>query len=511
MVEVFGNGTIRRVVILGGGTAGWMTAAAITKAMKQSCEVHVVESDEIGTIGVGEATIPSIRQFNRFLEIDEDEFIRKTNGTFKVAIQFVSWNGEGTQYFHAFGPIGFNAGLATVHRWRRLRAEGCESAGELADYSVTACASQASKFHRIFAYGEARVPVDYAFHFDAALYGQFLRELAEQRGAVRHNRQVKAHLLADDGLVKALVFQEGHNLEGDLFIDCSGFRGLLIGKALGVEYEDWSHWLPCDRAIAVASGVLPKLPPYTRATARSAGWQWRIPLQNRTGNGLVYSGSFLSDDDAASTLLQSLPSPAVGEPRLLKFTTGRRKLFWKKNVVAIGLSSGFLEPLESTSIHLIQTSIEKLLSLFPDRSFRQADIDFYNRITALEYEQIRDFIILHYFANERREEPFWDERRNQQIPDSLLNRIELYKGCGRVFRTEDELFSPLSWTAVFEGQGLKPETVEPMIKALPIDMIKGQLRQVRELVARGVAVMPEHADFLRGCVGEAGTGRIQVD
>jgi tryptophan halogenase len=487
-----------------------MTAAAITKATNQTCEVHVVESEEIGTVGVGEATIPSIRHFNRFLEIDEDDFLRKTNGTFKLAIQFVGWNGDESRYFHAFGPVGFNAGLATVQRWRRLKAEGREAAGELADYSVTACASQASRCHRVFSFGEARLPIDHAFHFDAALYGQYLRTLAEQRGAVRHGRNVKGHVLGDDGHVKALIFEEGDSVEGDFFIDCSGFRGLLIGGALGVDYEDWSHWLPCDRAIAVPSAVLPKLPPYTRATAHSAGWQWRIPLQHRTGNGIVYSSDFLTDAAAADTLLQSLPLPAAGEPRLLQFTTGRRKLFWKNNVVAIGLSSGFLEPLESTSIHLIQTAIEKLLGLFPDRSFRQADIDYYNRITALEYEQIRDFIVLHYLANDRRGEPFWDARRSQPIPDSLSDRIELYKGCGRVFRTQDELFSPLSWSAVFEGQGLHPETIDPMISALPIDLIEGQLRQVREFVAGGVAAMPEHAAFLRECTHRADKGRAAV-
>jgi tryptophan 7-halogenase len=399
---------IRRVVILGGGTAGWMAAAAITKVMNRSCEVHVVESSAIGIVGVGEATIPPIRQMNRLLEIDEDEFIRKTGATFKLAIQFDDWGGDGAAYFHAFGPIGFNPGLATVQRWRRLKAEHGEAAGELEDYSVTAQAAHAGKFHRLFSSGQAQLPVDYAFHFDASLYAQFLRSLAEQRGALRHDRKVVGHELEENGFVKSLVLEGGDTLEGDLFVDCSGFRGLLIGDALGTEYEDWTHWLPCDRAVAVPSEVMPDLPPYTRATARDAGWQWRIPLQHRTGNGLVYCSKFLSDEHAASLLLEHLPSAPVGEPRFLKFRTGRRKLFWNKNVVAVGLSSGFLEPLESTSIHLIQTSIEKLLSLFPDRSFRQQDIDFYNRVTALEYEHVRDLIIFHYIANGRRGQPFWD-------------------------------------------------------------------------------------------------------
>ena len=493
---------IRRVVILGGGTAGWMAAAAITKALNRACEVHVVESSAIGIVGVGEATIPPIRQMNNYLGLDENEFIAKTKATFKLAIQFVDWNGEGSRYFHAFGPIGFNPGLATVHRWRRLKAERPAAAGELEDYSVTALASHAGKFHRQFRSGEAQRPVDYAFHFDASLYAEFLRGLAEQGGAVRHDRKVTGHELGENGFVEALILDGGERLEGDLFIDCSGFRGLLIGDALGVEYEDWTHYLPANRAVAVPSEVMPELPPYTRATARSAGWQWRIPLQHRTGNGIVYSSEFLSDDEAAATLLKNLPTPATDEPRFLKFTTGRRKTFWKKNVVAIGLSSGFLEPLESTSIHLIQTGIEKLISLFPDRSFPQADIDFYNRVTALEYEQVRDIIIYHYVGNERPGDPYWEARRTQEIPDSLKQRMDLYRSYGRVFRTQDELFSPLAWTAVFEGHGLRPERVDPMVAALPIDLIEGQLRQVRDFAARGVQAMPDHPTFVRECVRE---------
>lgn len=496
-------GLIRRVVVLGGGTAGWMAAAALTKVLNRSCEVDVVESSEIGIVGVGEATIPPIRHINRLLEIDEDEFIRATGATFKVAIQFVDWSGDGNGYFHAFGPIGFNPGLATVHRWRRLKAERPKSAGELEDYSLTAQAAHAGKFHRLFTSGQAKIPVDYAFHFDASLYARFLRGLAERNGTRRHDRKVVGHELAENGFVKALVLEGGDTLEGDLFIDCSGFRGLLIGDALGTGYEDWSHWLPCDRAVAVPSEVMAELPPYTRATARKAGWQWRIPLQHRTGNGHVYCSSFISDEEAAETLLETLPSPAAGEPRFLKFRTGRRKLFWNKNVVAIGLSSGFLEPLESTSIHLIQTSIEKLLTLFPDRSFSQPDIDFYNRVTALEFEQVRDLIVFHYVANGRLGEPFWDSCRAGAIPDSLSDRIELFKGHGRVFRTEDELFSPLSWTAVFEGQGLHARSFDPLMAGIPIDVIESQLRQVREFVARGVDSMPAHSAFVRQIAGVA--------
>jgi len=505
--EMLGDeGPIRRVVVLGGGTAGWMAAAAITKVLNRSCEVHVVESSEIGIVGVGEATIPPIRQMNRLLEIDEDEFVRRTGATFKVAIRFVDWSGDGKGYFHAFGPIGFNPGLALVHRWRRLLAEKPELAGGLEDYSVTAQAAHAGRFHRVFASGQAQRPVDYAFHFDAGLYAQFLRGLAERRGAVRHDRKVVGHEMAENGFVSALVFEGGDRIEGDLFVDCSGFRGLLIGGALGIGYEDWTHWLPCDRAVAMPSEIMPELPPYTRATAREAGWQWRIPLQHRTGNGLVYCSRFIGDEDAARILADNLPTPAVGEPRFLRFTTGRRRTFWERNVVAVGLSSGFLEPLESTSIHLIQTSIEKLLNLFPDRSFRQADIDYYNKVTALEFEQVRDLIILHYVANARVGQPFWDACREQQVPDSLKERIELFRGYGRLFRTEDELFSPLSWTAVLEGQGIHAARPDPLVSGIPIELVEGQLRQVRDFVSRGIAAMPAHADFVRQIAGPARQG-----
>jgi tryptophan 7-halogenase len=498
--------SIRKIVVLGGGTAGWMTAAALAKLTQtRFCEIHLVESGEIGIVGVGEATIPPIRQMNRLLEIDEDEFLRKTGATFKAAIQFCDWTEPGSAYFHAFGLLGFNPGLPLVHRWRRLRAERGKVAGDLEDYSITSLAAKADKFHRTFAGpNNFQSAVDYAFHFDAGLYARFLRDLAERQGVIRHDRKVIGHELAENGFVAALLLDGGNRLEGDLFVDCSGFRGLLIGEALGVEYEDWTHWLPCDRAVAMPSEPMPQLPPYTRVTARDAGWQWRIPLQHRTGNGLVYCSRFLGDDEAAFEVAKNLPTPACGDPRLLRFTTGRRKQFWSKNVVAIGLSSGFLEPLESTSIHLIQTGIEKLLHLFPDRSFRQADIDFYNKAIAREFEQVRDLIVFHYAANGRRGQPLWDHCRDMDLPESLQARMDLYRGYGRVFRSEDELFSPLSWTEVFEGQGLNAERYDPLMLGIPIEVIEGQLRQVRAMIAAGVQAMPSHAEFVRQCV----TGRL---
>ena len=489
---------IRKVLIVGGGTAGWMAAAALARMIQDRfCEIHVVESSAIGIVGVGEATIPPILQMNKLLGIDEDEFVRKTEATFKLAIQFVDWMGEGSRYYHPFGQFGFGMGpLSVPHYWRRLRAErGDAAAGSLDDYSLTSLAATAGRFQRQHPLLNGRGNVAYAFHFDASLYALYLRGLAEKLGVIHHDRKIVGHRLAEDGFVESVQFEGGDSLEADLFIDCSGFRGLLIEQALGTGYEDWTHYLPANRAVAMPSERIPELPGYTRSTARKNGWQWRIALQHRTGNGLVYSSDYASDDEAAETLVANLPTPAVGDPRFVRFTTGRRKQFWNKNVIAMGLASGFLEPLESTSIHLIQTAVEKLINLFPDKSFRQADIDFFNRETALEYEQVRDLIIFHYHKNGRGED-YWRMCRDAAIPDSLKHRIELYQGYGRVFRREDELFSPVSWTAAFEGQGVHAAAPDPLTLGMPIDQIEAVLRQQREMFRRGVESMPAHADFV---------------
>ncbi|HET7709404.1 MAG TPA: tryptophan halogenase family protein [Sphingomicrobium sp.] len=499
------TGPLRKILIVGGGTAGWMAAAALSKVIQDRfCEIHVVESSEIGIVGVGEATIPPILQMNRLLGIDEDEFIRKTRGTFKLAIQFIDWMGDGSRYYHPFGQFGFGMGpLSVPHYWRRLTAErGEAAAGSLDDYSLTSTASTANRFQRKHPLRQSG-NVAYAYHFDASLYAQFLREQAEAQGVIRHDRRISGHTVADDGFIESVVFDDGGTMEADLFIDCSGFRGVLIEQALQTGYEDWTHFLPCDRAVAVPSEVIPELPPYTRSTARRAGWQWRIAIQGRTGNGLVYPSAVLSENEAAAILMDNLPTPALADPRFLRFVTGRRKKFWSKNVIAMGLASGFLEPLESTSIHLIQTAVEKLINLLPDRSFRQADIDFFNDETAREYEQVRDLIIFHYHANGR-SEPFWQQCREAVIPDRLRDRIELYRGYGRVFRKEDELFSPISWTAAFEGQGIHPASYDPLSLALPIDQIEATLAQQRAMIRRGVGAMPAHADYVAGIVGAAG-------
>jgi tryptophan halogenase len=489
---------IRKILIVGGGTAGWMAAAALSKTIQDRfCEIHVVESSAIGIVGVGEATIPPILQMNKLLGIDEDEFIRKTEATFKLAIQFVDWMGDGTRYYHPFGQFGFGMGpLSVPHYWRRLATErGAAAAGSLDDYSLTSRSATAGRFQRRHPLLNGGGNVAYAFHFDASLYAAAMRELAIAQGVMHHDRKIIGHRLAENGFVQSVHFEGGETMDADLFIDCSGFRGLLIEQALGTCYEDWSHYLPANRAVAMPSERIPDLPGYTRSTARKNGWQWRIALQHRTGNGLVYSSDYASDDEAAATLIENLPTPAVGEPRFVRFMTGRRKLFWNKNVVSIGLASGFLEPLESTSIHLIQTAVEKLINLFPDKSFRQADIDFFNSETGREYDQVRDLIIFHYHANGRGED-YWRMCRDLAIPDTLKHRIELYRGYGRVFRREDELFSPVSWTAVFEGQGVHAAAPDPLTMAMPIERIEAVLAQQRDMIRRGVEAMPGHADFV---------------
>ena len=505
------SGPLRKILIVGGGTAGWMVAAALSRVIEDKfCEIHVVESSEIGIVGVGEATIPPILAMNRLLGIDEDEFLRKTQGTFKLAIQFVDWMGDGTRFYHPFGQFGFNIGpIAIPHYWRRMKAErGEPAAGALDDYSLTSSASTANKFQRQHPLFKG-ADVAYAYHFDASLYANFLRERAESQGVIRHDRKITGHRLAEDGFVESVLFDEGDSMEADLFIDCSGFRGILIEQALGTGYEDWTHYLPCDRAVAVPSEVMPELPPYTRSTARRAGWQWRIAIQGRTGNGLVYPSAVLSEDEAASILVDNLPTPKLADPRFLRFTTGRRKQFWNKNVIAMGLASGFLEPLESTSIHLIQTAIEKLINLLPDRSFRQTDIDFFNAETAAEYEQVRDLIIFHYHANGR-PEPFWQQCREAPIPDRLRDRIELFRGYGRVFRKEDELFSPVSWTAVFEGQGIRPEGFDPLTCGMSLDEIDAGLARQRQLIRQAVEAMPAHADYVAGIAGPRAEQRLSI-
>jgi tryptophan halogenase len=488
---------IREVVIVGGGTAGWMTAAALSKLLGPRLSIRLIESDEIGIVGVGEATIPQIRLFNATLGLDENDFLRQTQGSFKLGIEFVDWTRPGHRYIHAFGPVGGrDLGLVPFyHYWLKQHRQGL--AGELGDYTFNAVAAWAGKFLR-----GANVPnsplsdVYHAFHFDAGLYARYLRGYAEARGVKRiEGRIVDVALQPESGHVASVQLESGERIGGELFIDCSGFRGLLIEQALKTGYEDWSHWLPCNRALAVPCASVSPLTPYTRSTARAAGWQWRIPLQHRIGNGYVYCSDYISDDEAAATLLSNLDGAALAEPRPLRFTTGMRRRFWNRNVVALGLASGFMEPLESTSIHFIQSAIAKLVAYFPDRDFAQPGIDDYNRQLQFEYERSRDFIVLHYLATERPGE-FWQRCRQMPIPDALAQKIEIFRATGRIAREHEELFTELSWQQVLIGQGVLPQRWHPIVDLLDDAEIASLVDGTRALLQRAAAAMPSHEDFI---------------
>jgi tryptophan halogenase len=495
------NNTLSRVVIVGGGTAGWMAAAALAKTLRGGIAITLVESEEIGIVGVGEATIPMIQLFNRTLEIDEDEFVRATQGTFKLGIEFVNWGRAGDRYMHGFGRIGQELWTVPFDQyWRRLRRAG--RAADLADYSITRMAAKANRFMRPDpSRGNSPLAeIAYAFHFDASLYARYLRKLAEARGVQRiEGKVVAVHPSTQagrDGHVAAIQLDRGERVEGDLFIDCSGFRGLLIEQHLKTGYEDWTHWLPCDRALAVPCESVSPLTPYTRATAHRAGWQWRIPLQHRIGNGHVYCSRHISDDEAAAVLMGNLDGPALAEPRPLRFTTGMRKKAWNGNVVAMGLASGFMEPLESTSIHLIQTAIARLISFFPDRGFSAVDVDEYNRQSRFEFESIRDFLILHYHLNQRDDSAFWRECATMPVPESLQRKMALYASHGRIVRENNELFAEAAWLQVMEGQNLQAGRHHPLADLIGEDETAEYLEGVRDVIARCVEVMPSHEAFI---------------
>lgn len=488
---------IRTIVIVGGGTAGWLSAAVLAKALGRGAEITLVESEEIGIIGVGEATIPQIRLINAFLGLDENEMMRAAQASFKLGIQFNNWARLGDSFLHAFGDIGAPLGLLPFHHyWLRARAEG--KAGPLWDYSLNATAAMQNRFDRLEQIAGSRLGgVKYAFHFDAALYGAFLRRHAEAWGVKRiEGKVVDVALRGDDGFIDAIVLEGGTRLAGDLFIDCSGFRALLIEGALKAGYDDWTHWLPCDRAVAVACEHGAAFRPYTQATARKAGWQWRIPLQHRVGNGHVYSSAHMSDDEAAAVLLGNLEGKALADPRFLKFTTGMRRNTWVKNCVAVGLSSGFLEPLESTSIHLFQSSLSRLVSMFPDRNFDAALIAEYNRQTRFEFERIRNFIILHYHANERDDAELWRACAAMSVPDELTAKIELFRTTGRIYREHEELFTEVGWLQVMLGQRIAPERHHPIADGLEDEKLAGFMKDIRTLIERAAAGMPRHEDFI---------------
>lgn len=486
---------LRDIVIVGGGTSGWMTAAMLARVLDgKLARIRLVESDQIGTVGVGEATIPTIHAFNQKLGLDEAEFMRATNATFKLGIEFVNWGRKGDAYLHPFGAFGRDInGVAFHHYWRRSLELGNDRA--IGEYSLANVAAKTEKFRHpdqdkrsIFS------TYAYAFHFDAGLYSQYLREYAEKRGVVRtEGKVVDVALRSDDGFIDTLQLESGEIVSGDLFIDCSGFRGLLIEEALKTGYEEWTHWLPCDRAVAVPSENVAPPVPYTRATATEAGWQWRIPLQHRTGNGHVYCSDYLDDDAAIETALSLLQGRTLAEPRVIPFTTGKRRKMWNRNCIAIGLSGGFLEPLESTSIWLIQAAIALLMQRFPDRGFDAADIEDYNRKMTRRFVEVRDFLILHYKANERTDSDFWKACASMSIPDSLATRIELFRKRGHVIFDPAELFIEANWLAIYLGQHILPETCDPRVDCIGEPKLRESLQQIHAMVGRAANEMPSHS------------------
>jgi 2-polyprenyl-6-methoxyphenol hydroxylase-like FAD-dependent oxidoreductase len=502
---------LRKVVIVGGGSAGWITAAPLARMLcdpgAQPCEVVVVESPEIGTVGVGEATLPTIAFYNQMLGLDEADFVKKTRASFKLGIEFKDWGRIGHRFFHGFGDFG-----PTIHSrplwmyWLRLRA----SEPDLPSYEEWSTATMMAR-HQRFALPQDGEPspanaYGYAYHFDAALYGTYLRDYAQRHGAQRiEGTIVNVEMRPDDGFVAAVHLRDGRRIDGDLFIDCSGFRALLIDGAMKSRYEDWSHWLPCDRALAVPCERVDPMTPYTTSTAKAAGWQWRIPLQHRTGNGLVYCSAHLSDDEAAQTLLAGLDGQALDDPRPLRFTTGRRREAWVKNVVAIGLSSGFLEPLESTSLQLIMDGVSRLTALMPDRHFAPALAAEFNRQMAYRYESVRDFIILHYKLGERRDSAFWRYCAEMPIPDDLAHQIGLFRSSGRVAIIEPEGFGVPSWASILFGLGIVPERYDPYVDRVDLAMVRRHLAGVHETIRRAVPTMPGHGDFLARLVTHGGS------
>ncbi len=490
---------IRNIVIVGGGSAGWMTAAALSSLVSpQAVQITLVESEQIGTIGVGEATIPDVINFNAMLGISETDFLRETNGTFKLGIEFINWGRLGESYFHPFGNHGVDMNGIDFHQFW-LNYQRSNPSSTIEDFSLSAIAAHQNKF---------TIPdnnprsvlsqIRYAYHFDATAYAKYLRRYAEKRGVNRvEGKVVEINQDANTGFISNIRLESDATVAGDMFFDCTGFRSLLLGQTLGVDFKDWAHWLPCDTAQTVACERTGELLPYTKSTAKTAGWQWRIPTQHRTGNGHIYSSSMMSDDDAIESLLGDLDGPALGTPRKIKFRTGHRSHFWEKNCIAVGLSGGFLEPLESTSLYLIQEGISKFISLFPSADMPASVRDEYNRQLTQKFEQVRDFIILHYKATERDDSPFWDYCRTMDVPDSLMHKMELFREAGRIFRYEDELFSRPSWVAVMLGQNIHPKSVDPIVHSLNSAEVARSLESMRSSMNKATSQMPTHEAMLR--------------
>ena len=485
-------GPVRRVLIAGGGTAGWMTAACLSKTLGGVLDIRLVESDEIGTVGVGEATIPTMLTFHQLLGLNEQDFMAETQATFKLGIRFENWRDIGQDYIHSFGTTGkdhWTAGFQ--HFW--LKGRERRLAREFGQYCLELRAAEEGRFAHL-----PRGGMNYAYHLDATRYARYLRKFSEGFGVTRIEGRIDEVLQTGDGDIRALRLADGQLLEADLFIDCTGLRALLIGQTLGARYEDWSHWLPCDSAVAVQTTATGPAIPFTRSIAHAWGWQWRIPLQQRVGNGLVYSSRHVGDEAARDALLANITGEPLVQPRFIKFKPGQREDVWRRNCVAIGLSSGFLEPLESTSIHLIQRGVIRLLQMFPTQGIRPTDVAEYNRQTRDEMEHIRDFIILHYKVTNRGDSDFWRYCRDMDVPGSLAHKIQLFRDTARVFRAPTELFAENSWIQVMLGQGIQPAQHHQIADLMGDVELNAFLEDMRQHIERTVAQLPTHADYVNG-------------
>ena len=496
--------TLRHIVIVGGGSAGWMSAATLSNVLGKACRITLVESEDIGIVGVGEATIPSIRLLNQNMGVDERAFLRDTQGTIKLGIEFVNWGRDGHRYFHPFGFLGVPFDAQPVYQhWLKHRFQ--PEIGTLDDYSLAWQAARRGRFDFPTVHpNKLTSTINYAFHFDAALYAQHLQKMCLARGVERtEGKIVQVHRDPSNGFVRSVALESGLQVEGDFFIDCSGFRSLLLGDALQVGFESWSEWLPCDRAWAMPCSLDAAPVPYTRSTALEAGWQWTIPLRHRIGNGYVFSSSFTSETRAADELQSRLPGQALASPRLLKFTPGRRRKAWEHNVLALGLSSGFLEPLESTALHLVYSGLSAWLSLFPDRHCEATLRDAYNRRFAIEMERIRDFLILHYKLSQGKTGEMWRYCSNMRVPDVLQERLALFQHGGHVQVDSHDLFGIESWLAVHLGQLNYPSYHSPLLEMRETDGRAG-LNRLRQELAQTAQAMPRHEDLLTRYLGLSG-------
>ncbi len=497
------------IVIAGGGTAGWMAAAALSRFLGSSASITLVESEAIGTVGVGEATIPQIHLFVGSLGLHEADIVRETRATYKLGIEFDGWLEPGHRYMHAFGIVGRAVGIIPFRQlWHKARADG--AAEEFGHYYFNEVAARMGRMAIPDGPRNAALGLVHAYHFDASLFAAFLRRYAEERGVTRFEGKIEQVEQAENGDISALGLDGGRRVEGNFFLDCTGFRSLLLGQTLGVGFQDWSNYLPCDRALAVPSARSDQFRPYTQSIAHKAGWQWRIPLQHRTGNGHVYCSSFISDDDASAILLGNLEGEALDDPRPLRFTAGQRERSWSHNCVALGLAAGFMEPLESTSIHLIQSSIARLMTFLPQRETGPVARDKFNRVTANEWEQIRDFLVLHYQANRRVGEPFWDHCRTMAIPDTLAEKIALFEEAAILVRDDNELFTEEGWGQVMIGQGLEPRSFSPLTSAIPKDELAKYLAQLAHTYRRAAEALPTHADFVEAMLAKSARSKEAV-